>query len=151
LKKRGICPLLLVAGEFWEDREACLAQIERLGLAEQVRITARYIPNEEVSRFFAAADVQVAPYTDGTQSGAAEVGLGYGLPLIASDRVAAGIHPDHSERLLEVPGGDAAALAEAIAHFLSHRSRYPLLPPYGPDEWRRLVRAIELSAGGAAG
>ena len=74
--------ILLVAGEFWEDKERYLATIERLGVSDSVIIEDRYIPNEEVALYFSAADVLVAPYRRVTGSGAVQMAQGFGLPVI---------------------------------------------------------------------
>jgi glycosyltransferase involved in cell wall biosynthesis len=74
--------VLLVAGEFWEDKRPYLEMIERLGIGDLVIIEDRYIPNEEVGLYFSAADVIVAPYRQVTGSGAMQMATGFGLPVI---------------------------------------------------------------------
>jgi glycosyltransferase involved in cell wall biosynthesis len=87
LRKEGILPYLLVVGEFWESVQSYLNLIDELGLIDQVRIIDRFIPNEEVGLYFSAADIYVAPYIDGTQSGSIKVAMSYRLPILVSDRV----------------------------------------------------------------
>lgn len=119
LRRRGVRPTLAIAGEFWHDKQAYLDQIQELGLAEQVRIEDRYIPNEELAQWFSAADAAVAPYVEGTtQSGAASLALGFGLPLILSEQVAQGVREENLPNLIVVPTGDAEALARAIGDLL---------------------------------
>jgi len=143
LRKRGHSPCLVIAGEFWEDKARYLAQIEALGLQEQVRVLDRYLPNEEAHRLFTAADLLVAPYTGGTQSGAASLGLGYGLPMIVSERVAAGIPPENRGRLWSVRPGDPEDLAAALERYLqAPLAEAAEAPPPPADEWRSLARAI---------
>ncbi len=45
----------------------------------------RYVPNEEVGRYFAVADVFVAPYLSVTQSGPLNIAYAFDKPIIASD------------------------------------------------------------------
>ncbi len=45
----------------------------------------RYVPNEEVGHYFAAADVFVAPYLSVTQSGPLTIAYAFDKPIIASD------------------------------------------------------------------
>jgi glycosyltransferase involved in cell wall biosynthesis len=71
---------LLIVGEFWEDQTPYRDQIRNLGLTNRVHLYDRYIPDDEVAGFFAAADLFVAPYIDGTQSAALKTALGFGLP-----------------------------------------------------------------------
>lgn len=114
LRKRGVLPHLVVAGEFWE----AVARYEQLmtahGVREQVHLFARYLPDEQLPLFFGAADVFVAPYTGGTQSGALRMAMGFGLPLVASDAVFAPADAPPGYPVVVAPAGDAAALAEAI-------------------------------------
>jgi glycosyltransferase involved in cell wall biosynthesis len=44
----------------------------------------RFIPLSEMDELFKRANAVVLPYTDGTQSGVAALGLGYGRPIIAT-------------------------------------------------------------------
>ena len=76
---------LLIAGEFWEDREKYDAQINAAGLEKHVHIFDYFIPDDEAAAFFEAADLFVAPYTGGTQSGALKAALGFGLPIVMTD------------------------------------------------------------------
>lgn len=135
--------LLIVAGEFWEDKTAYLQQIEELHLSKQVTFLDRYISNEEAHKLFSAADALIAPYVDGTQSAVAGAALGYRLPLIVTDIVAAGIDPANHPRMQVVPAGDAAALSLAISSFVERlpSSVEPTLPI--PSDWGKLVNIIE--------
>lgn len=74
--------ILLVAGEFWDDKRPYLEMIERLGIGDSVIIEDRYIPNEEVGLYFSAADVLVAPYRQVTGSGIAQMARGFGVAVI---------------------------------------------------------------------
>jgi glycosyltransferase involved in cell wall biosynthesis len=78
---------LVVAGEFWEDREKYDTQIKAAGLGKFVHIFDYFIPDEEAAAFFEAADLFVAPYTGGTQSGALKAAIGFGLPAVISDLI----------------------------------------------------------------
>ncbi len=117
LKEQDQPIYLLVAGEFWQDEAAYRTQIEQLGLGKQVFLFNRYIPTEEVHLFFSAADVFVAPYVAGTQSGAVRMAFGFGLPVICTDRIADEDFPPYSTHI--VPAEDAAALAAALAETFS--------------------------------
>jgi glycosyltransferase involved in cell wall biosynthesis len=94
----------VIAGEFWEDCGVYREQIDKLNLSDLVKIDNRYIPNEEVAVMLSAADLMVVPYIGGTQSGAAKVALGFGLPLIITDIVAQGIPERNKEKILIVQG-----------------------------------------------
>ncbi|MCB0216411.1 MAG: glycosyltransferase [Chloroflexi bacterium] len=109
---------LLVAGEFWEPAEGYRAQARALGVADALRIDDRYIPNEEVGAYFAAADLLVMPYLQATQSGVVTLAIDQGLPIVAT-RV--GGLPEAVEDGVTgtiVPPADPAALATAILALL---------------------------------
>ena len=149
LRARGKMMRLLVAGEFWEDVMAYTRMIEQLGLSAQVKIDNRYIPNEEIGLYFSAADVFVAPYVGGTQSGAVKMALGFGLPVVISQSLSsAELADETAHRLYWVDPTDVVALAEAIERSL--REKTPALGPVtlssGSDEWEELVTAIETAA-----
>lgn len=87
LREKGLFPTLLIAGQFWENINDYRSLINRLGISNQVIIENRYIPNEEVGLYFSAADIFLAPYLEGTQSGSVTIALSYGLPVIISKSI----------------------------------------------------------------
>ena len=75
---------LVVTGEFWEPLEKYRAQIQSLGLNEAVTIFPGYATNESLPLYFSAADLLVAPYIGGTQSGSVKLAMGFGIPVLVS-------------------------------------------------------------------
>jgi glycosyltransferase involved in cell wall biosynthesis len=136
-------PILLVAGEIWGDKLAYREQINRLGLSDCVYLDDRYVPDEEVAVMFSAADMLVAPYVDGTQSGAAELALGFGLPLVMTDIIAEGISKEKLPYIQVVNAGDAKAFAQAIQHVISDPRESNTKLVSADDDWKRLVNTIE--------
>lgn len=143
LSHSGVRPGLAIVGEFWQDKNAYLEEIERLQLVDQVRIEDRYMPDEEIPAWFSAVDCLVAPYLAGTQSGVAAVALAYGLPMIVTQKVAEGIAASNRHLVLAtVPPGDPAALAEAIRQALQ-QPRLRLAAPEAVDSgWERMVDTL---------
>jgi glycosyltransferase involved in cell wall biosynthesis len=143
LRQQGIRPYLAIAGEFWHDKQTYLEQIEELGLGQQVRIEDRYIPNEELKVWFAAADAAVAPYIEGTtQSAVASLLLGFGLPLILSEQVAGGVNPANLRHSIIVPSGDAAALAQGIQRFIDGMHSGQARQKLAVDDWGAVVEIL---------
>ena len=142
---------LLVAGEFYEDKDAYLAQVERLGLADKVKILDRYIPNEAVGGYFSAADLLVLPYLSATQSGITQIAFVYDLPVVATD---VGGLPEvvrDGETGYLVPPGDPDALAQAILRYF-REGREEVFREFIRREkrrfsWDAFVEAIEGLAG----
>lgn len=104
----------IVAGEWYVDRAAADARVARPPLAGHVHLVDRYVPDAEAATLFAAADVVVLPYRDGTQSGVVPLAWAHGRPVVTT---AVGGLPevveDGSTGLL-VPPLDADALAAAL-------------------------------------
>ena len=142
LKQSGAAPKLLAAGEFWQNPAAFYKQIHRLGLDELVRLDNRYMPDEEIPGLFSAADLFVAPYIDGTQSGAVRLAMSFGLPILATEKALCENERDYAP-LKIVPGGDVAALAEGIRSWPGGWS--PIRPeqPIFPNGWNELVKELE--------
>jgi glycosyltransferase involved in cell wall biosynthesis len=105
---------LVVAGEFYASRASYDQLIRELAIGNAVRLVDRYIANEDVSVYFSAADVVVAPYRAATQSGVVALAQQFHRPVIVSR---AGGLPDmivEGVTGLSVPAGDPDALATAV-------------------------------------
>jgi D-inositol-3-phosphate glycosyltransferase len=76
---------LIVAGEFYEDKNPYLEQIEKLGLNDRVIVCDDFIPNNQVSNYFCASDVVVQPYLNATQSGVTQIAYYYNKPMIVTN------------------------------------------------------------------
>ncbi|TMQ57570.1 MAG: glycosyltransferase [Candidatus Eisenbacteria bacterium] len=123
------------------------ALLEDPALRGRVRVVNRYVPNEEVAPYFAAADVVALPYREATGSGIAQVAFGAGVPVIATRT--GGLEEVIEEGVsgLLVPPRDPPALARAIERFfdenLGARLREGVARARGRFEWEGLVQAIE--------
>jgi glycosyltransferase involved in cell wall biosynthesis len=105
---------LLVAGEFWQPADEYGRRAAELGVGERVRLDDRYIPNEEVGLYFAAADVVVLPYVEATQSAVVSLAAQFGRPVIATETGGLPESVVDGETGLIVPPADSAALAAAL-------------------------------------
>jgi len=141
LKKKGLTPYVLVAGEFWEDIEGYRKRISDLELTNQITLENRYIPNEELARLFSVADVFVAPYTQGTQSGAIKMAMGFGLPILASDQIAGDL-PLSSYPIFIHQAGNSQDLARSIEMFCQqpHQDR---IEQAFQEDWSDIVALID--------
>jgi len=76
---------LVVAGEPWGNLGNRLSeQVRRLGIADRVRLELGWVPEPEVPRLLAAADLVVLPYRSGSQSAVAPLALGAGVPVLST-------------------------------------------------------------------
>lgn len=75
---------LVIAGESYGSFEKYQAQIAASGCADRIKVFNRYIDDDEVPRFFSAADLCVLPYKSATQSGITAIALHFDLPVVAT-------------------------------------------------------------------
>lgn len=110
-----------IAGEFYLNPRPFheLAQRHRLG--DRIRWESRYLPDEEVPALFRNADLVVLPYLQATQSGVVPLAYLFDTPVIASDvgGLSELVIPGRTGYLC--PPGDAACLAESIAHYFGEQ------------------------------
>ncbi|MEM7537888.1 MAG: glycosyltransferase [Chloroflexota bacterium] len=86
---QGVQPFcLLIAGEFWDEKQPYLDIIETHTLGDLVVIDDRYIPKERVALYFSAADLLVAPYLYETGSAVLGMANGFGLRAVSSADIA---------------------------------------------------------------
>lgn len=138
---------LLIVGEFWENKQRYLRQIEELGLSQYVTIVDRYVRNEEIGIYFGAANVVVLPYLETSQSAVLKIAFAMGVPVIASD--VGGLRESVRDGVngLLVRPGDSASLAYAILRYfrdgLEPKMRQYVLEGQGVDLWEKIVAEIE--------
>ncbi len=108
---------LLVVGEIYSNRDSILRLVNSLpdGL---VRLVDDYVPNEEVSTYFRAADIVALPYLSATQSGIVPIAYRCMRPVIVTRT---GGLPDaviDGESGYLVEPGNARQIAETVRkHF----------------------------------
>ncbi|AIM36463.1 glycosyl transferase family 1 [Sphingobacterium sp. ML3W] len=75
---------LLLAGEFYGDEAYYQDLIQKYHLQDRIYLHTSFIPNDEVGRYFCAADAVVLPYRTATQSGITQVAYHYDVPMIVT-------------------------------------------------------------------
>lgn len=141
---------LLVVGEFYEGKDHCLKLISDLGLASNVRIIDRFVPDDEVSLYFSAADLVVLPYESATQSGIVPIAYAFDRPVVIT-RV--GGLPEtviDGQTGFTVDPADPAALADAILRFFRDPRKAASLEGIRRAReqfsWQRFVELLETLA-----
>jgi glycosyltransferase involved in cell wall biosynthesis len=142
LRKSGTTFQLVIAGEFWEDVQNYKDLIEQLQLSDQVFIVDRYIPDDEVSAYYNAADIFVAPYVDGTQSGSVKIALGFNLPIILTEPIVDDITRD-LKGIFVVPPADSPALARAIQEMIEVGYPKRVTSQRAESSWDQLISTVE--------
>lgn len=108
--------LLLVAGEPWGGLETVLRKkVVDLGIDTRVRLAMEWVPEGEVPRLLAAADLVVLPYRSGSQSAVAPMALAAGVPVLSTAVGGLAEIVRHGENGWLVEPGSASALTTALA------------------------------------
>ncbi|MCC6182442.1 MAG: glycosyltransferase [Bacteroidia bacterium] len=76
---------LIVAGEFYEDKQPYLQIVEEHQLQEQIIWHDKFIANEEVKYYFSATDLVALPYRSATQSGVTQVSFQFEVPTLVTN------------------------------------------------------------------
>jgi glycosyltransferase involved in cell wall biosynthesis len=77
--------LLLIAGEFYQDKQPYLDLIKSLQLEGSIKIVDDFIPDSMVRYYCCAADVIVQPYKNATQSGVTPLAYHFEKPMIVTN------------------------------------------------------------------
>jgi glycosyltransferase involved in cell wall biosynthesis len=108
-----------------------------------VHIFDYFIPDNEVAVFFEAADLLVAPYTGGTQSGAVKAAIGFGLPSVITDIISDSLVREITDLCRVVAANHPKSLASGILKAINQqkmdRHRIKLL---FTKSWHDLVEEI---------
>ena len=142
LKSEGSRIHLVVAGEFWDDQGIYENQIAELGIKDMVTIRAGYIPESEAGLYFEAADLFVAPYIGGTQSGSIKQAMSYGLPMVVTDVVADPMIRENESGTIIVTAGDRQSLAHGINDLINNfHSSFQETKSFN-SSWSQLINAL---------
>jgi len=76
---------LIVAGEFYSDSKPYLDRIEKLHLNDKVILKTDFIADNEVNKYFSAADLVAQPYKSATQSGVTQIGYHFNKPMLVTN------------------------------------------------------------------
>jgi glycosyltransferase involved in cell wall biosynthesis len=112
--------ILVIAGEFYEDKQPYLDLIENYQIQNQVILHGKFISNEDVKLYFSAADLVALPYRSATQSGVTQVSFHFEVPTLVTNVGGLGeIIPDKIAGYVVEPNGKA--IAEGIKDYFENR------------------------------
>lgn len=109
---------LLVVGDFYEAAEPYFDLIKKFNLENTVLMENRYIPNEEVPRYFQACDVVVLPYRSATQSGILSMAYGFRKPVVVTNVGELGALVEEKKTGIVVPEVTVEAIADGLSEYL---------------------------------
>ena len=76
---------LIVAGEFYEDKEEYISLINTLGIKSQVILHSAFISSDDVKNYFCASDMITQTYKTATQSGVTQIAYHFERPMLVTD------------------------------------------------------------------
>ncbi len=145
LRNEGI--ELMVAGDFDGKAGEYREMAERLGIDELVTVHDGYVGDDQVERYFKAADAVVLPYLSATQSGIAQIAFGFEKPVIATRVGGLEEAVKDGETGILCGEGDPMELKAAIERFYSLNGSVDFAANIRADSerfsWSHLVDTIE--------
>jgi len=76
---------LIVAGEFYENKDGYLGIVKNSGIDDRIIFTDSFIKDDEVKYYFSAADMIIQPYHTATQSGVTQIAYHFERPMLVTD------------------------------------------------------------------
>jgi D-inositol-3-phosphate glycosyltransferase len=115
-KVRKLNVKLIVAGEFYEDRQHYISLANKLNLMNNIVFSDKFIPTDAVKYYFCASDIIVQPYLNATQSGVTQIAYNFERPMIVTNvgGLAEIVFDKHTGYVTEV---NSDAIADAINDF----------------------------------
>ncbi len=108
---------LMIVGEFYGGKENYITKITALGIEDRVVIVDRYVPNEDVEKYFAACDIVALPYLSATQSAIVQVAYSFDKPVIVTRVGGLPEVVDDGVTGFVTPPRDPDAIAKALVRF----------------------------------
>ncbi len=137
---------LIIAGEFYSNKEKYLKLIDELGIKENLLMFTDFIPTSEVKYYFSAADCVVLPYRDATQSGIVQIAMNFRKPVIATNVGGLGEVIENGKTGFIVEKENPQMLADAIKKFYMNNSEPEFVKNISMEaekySWKKFVDGI---------
>jgi glycosyltransferase involved in cell wall biosynthesis len=76
---------LLIVGEFYDSPDPYYDKIHKLNIDKDTVIINKFVPNEDVKKYYKVSDLVILPYRSATQSGILNVAYGFSKPVLATN------------------------------------------------------------------
>ncbi len=76
---------LIVAGEFYDNKEEYISQINSLNISDYVILRSDFIPEDQVKDYFCASDMITQTYRTATQSGVTQIAYHFEKPMLVTN------------------------------------------------------------------
>lgn len=114
---------LMIVGEFYDDPKEYFELIKKCKIDDKVKVINQFVPNEDVGKYYQAADVVILPYRSATQSGILNVAYGFYKPVIVTDVGGLAEFVDEGKTGFVVKPNSPEAIAEGVNKFLNARGK----------------------------
>ncbi|MEO1261813.1 MAG: glycosyltransferase [Bacteroidota bacterium] len=117
---------LIVAGEYYADRDKYVNLIKKHRLEKDIIQVDKFIPDSEVALYFNACDLVVQPYKAATQSGVTQIAYHFNKPMIVTN--VGGLSemcPDGKVGYVVPP--DPTSIADAALKFFNQTDREAMI------------------------
>jgi glycosyltransferase involved in cell wall biosynthesis len=135
---------LLVAGDFYEDKELYSQKITDLGIEDRLVLRTDFIADSEVKYYLCAADAIIQPYKNATQSGVTPLAYHFEKPMVVTNVGGLAALVPH-ERAGLVCEPNPTSIADAILRFYELGEAY-FIPHLRTEKlkysWSNLTAAI---------
>lgn len=123
LVKKDSSYKLLAAGEFYDDEKYYTDKVESLKLQTHVKLLNKFIPNEEVAKYFEPSDLVVLPYRNATQSGILSLAYGFYKPVLVTNVGGLAEFVDNGKTGFVIKPDSQKDLIEGITNFFVQREK----------------------------
>jgi glycosyltransferase involved in cell wall biosynthesis len=114
---------LLIVGEFYDSPSEYFDLIKKLKIEDKVKVINQFVPNEEVGKYYQAADLVILPYRSATQSGILNVAYGFFKPVIVTDVGGLAEFVDEGKTGFVVQPNSPEAIFEGVEKFISSKNK----------------------------
>ncbi len=114
---------LLVVGEFYDSPDEYLNKIKSNKIKNDVILINKFIPNEEVGKYYSASDVVILPYRSATQSGILNVAYGFLKPVIVTKVGGLSEFVSEGKTGFVIDPNSTGAIVEGVKRFYSLRDK----------------------------
>ena len=138
---------LTIAGEFYDEKKPYMDLIQKHGISNKINVIDKYIPNEDVQKYFMNSDLVVIPYNNATQSGIVQISYAFGVPVVVT-RVGGlpEVVRDGETGYIVEPGSSSAVADAVIDFFKNHKSeefKNNIAEHKHIFSWENLVETLE--------
>jgi len=136
---------VIIAGEFYEDKQPYLQIIKDSQIENNVILIDEFIPDDEVSNYFCAADMVVQPYKHATQSGVTQIAYHFNKPMLVTNVGGLAEMIPH-EKVGYVTESNEEAVANSIVDFYENNRGVEFLKGVQIEKqkytWDKMVETI---------